>query len=263
MLPGQVVFSRRVYKERGASYQQIWNWNPADGVLKALTSSAQDHYRPECKGDSITFVSPEAYVPDAKLWSFDRKSGLERMIGPAPQLPDDEPAKTPANACDHVASAGGLDACAKAADLTLARAGKQVAHFHIQVNICLTQDGKTNGPCDTPIESLAWSHDRKWLIVEELGLETNSSAPQSDYYLVNAASLKLIKAVSAFEMVWLPERDQMVYVTPMDLAPLPGAMRARNVWVQQLMLYDAATGKVSAITSGVSQNRNPALCSQT
>jgi len=31
---GEVIFSRRVYKVHGASYQQIWTWNPADGVLK-------------------------------------------------------------------------------------------------------------------------------------------------------------------------------------------------------------------------------------
>jgi hypothetical protein len=36
---GEVIFSRRVYKEHGASYQQIWIWNPADGGLKALTHS--------------------------------------------------------------------------------------------------------------------------------------------------------------------------------------------------------------------------------
>jgi hypothetical protein len=27
---GEVIFSRRVYKEHGATYQQIWTWNPAD-----------------------------------------------------------------------------------------------------------------------------------------------------------------------------------------------------------------------------------------
>jgi hypothetical protein len=33
LLSGQVVFSRRVYKEQGRSYQQIWNWNPADNSV--------------------------------------------------------------------------------------------------------------------------------------------------------------------------------------------------------------------------------------
>ena len=46
----QVIFSRRVYKEHGASYQQIWTWNPADGALKALTYSPRDHYHPTCDG---------------------------------------------------------------------------------------------------------------------------------------------------------------------------------------------------------------------
>jgi hypothetical protein len=124
-LPAQVVFSRRVYKERGASYQQIWNWNPADGALKALTSSARDHYRPVCKGDAITFVSPEAFAPEAKLWSFDRKSGLERVTGPAPQLPDEEQANAPAKSCDHFASSAGMDACAKEEDLTLRARGRR------------------------------------------------------------------------------------------------------------------------------------------
>jgi hypothetical protein len=33
---GEVIFSRRVYKEHGASYQQIWTWNPADGGQRAV-----------------------------------------------------------------------------------------------------------------------------------------------------------------------------------------------------------------------------------
>src|SRR5580658_5559396 len=85
-LSGQVVFSRRVYKEQGPSYQQIWTWNPSNGVLKALTYSPRDHYLPVCTSGAITFVSPEPWQAAAKLWSFDPASGKERVIGP-PLIP--------------------------------------------------------------------------------------------------------------------------------------------------------------------------------
>jgi hypothetical protein len=53
----QVVFSWRVYKERGPSFQQIWSWNPVSGALRALTQSPRDHLRPKCDNGKITFVS--------------------------------------------------------------------------------------------------------------------------------------------------------------------------------------------------------------
>jgi hypothetical protein len=98
-LAGQVVFSRRVYKERGASYQQIWAWNPASGSLKALTHSPRNHYLPACTGGKITFVSPEKWAENSKLWSFDPASGEERVIGPAP-AEKGHPEASPKNGCD-------------------------------------------------------------------------------------------------------------------------------------------------------------------
>jgi hypothetical protein len=73
-LYGQVVFSRRVYKEQGQSYQQIWNWNPADNNLRQLTDSPRDHYLPSCSGSSISFISPAPWQENAKEWIFDRGS---------------------------------------------------------------------------------------------------------------------------------------------------------------------------------------------
>src|ERR1700728_2756468 len=77
---GEVIFSRRIYKEQGASYQQIWTWNPADGVLKELTRSPRDHYHPACDGRIIKFTSPSRGVPDnATLWSLNPATGEERI----------------------------------------------------------------------------------------------------------------------------------------------------------------------------------------
>jgi hypothetical protein len=109
--------------------------------------------------------------------------------------------------------------------------------------------------------SLEWSPDGKWLLVNELGLDTSSTAPQSDDYVVNAATMKLSKAASASEILWLPGSDQLLYTTPRDTAPLAGARRERDVWAQQLMLFDPANGKRISITSGVTNNLNASLCS--
>jgi hypothetical protein len=57
-----------------------------------------------------------------------------------------------------------------------------------------------------------------------------------------------------------PGRDQIVYVTPQDLAPLPGGHRKRNVWVQQLMFFDPVKGIPTAITSGLTNNVDPSWC---
>jgi hypothetical protein len=262
-LYGQIVFSRRVYKERGPSYQQIWTWNPADGALKALTQSPRDHYLPACtRGGAITFVSPGKWEANAKLWSFDPASGEERAIGPAPMPPDRE--TTSKKECSVSAKTGSLEACGKDENLSVSRAGKAIGHFEIQTNKCQIDSRGTIGKCDTPILSLLWSPDTKWLLVGELGLETNSTAPQFDYYVVETAAMKLTKVASAsqYDILWLPGGDELLYTTMRDTAPLPGAGRERNVWVQQLIVFDPATGKSKAITSGVTNNLDASWCSR-
>jgi len=119
-LSGQVVFSRRVYKEQGASYQQIWSWNPANGALKALTHSPRNHYLPTCTGAKITFVSPEKWADNSKLWSFDPLNGEERVVSNEPEPPS-RPQASPKNACDWSAKAGVLEACGTEEDLSLSR----------------------------------------------------------------------------------------------------------------------------------------------
>lgn len=263
-LSGQVIFSRRIYKEHGPSYQQIWTWNPANGALKALTQSPRNHYLPACRSGRITFVSPEKYADVAKLWSFDPASGEERIIGRAP-APPNPPEALSKNGCVWSAKAGTLEACSKnGEDLFLSRAAKTIGHFHIQVNECSGERGGTHGPCATPILTLEWLAEGKWLLVGELGLDTSSTAPQFDYYVVDPTTMKLQKVASAeqYSMIWLPGRDELFYITPVDMAALPGAPRKRSVWVQQLMLFDPATGANKAITSGITNNLDASLCSQ-
>ena len=60
-----------------------------------------------------------------------------------------------------------------------------------------------------------------------------------------------------------PGRDQIVYLTPQDVVPLPGGPRKRNVWVQQLMSFDPVKGVPTAITSGLANNVDPSWCEST
>jgi hypothetical protein len=252
-LTAQVVFSRRVYKEQGRTYQQIWNWNPADNSLRQLTDSPRDHYLPSCSGSSIHFVSPEPWQQEAKEWIFDRNARSERLIGPAP-LDADGAVGLGDERCNVVARAGPLEACGKAGELTVSRGGKQVGRLRVSPG-----PSATGG--DFPIESLAWSPSGKWLLVATRGIDTNSTSPQYDFWVLEAASMKPTKAGSGNSEAWLPEHDVFFYTAPRDLAPLGGgSRRPHGVWVEHLMTFDPASAKTTAITSGVTNNLQPSVC---
>jgi hypothetical protein len=256
---GGVIFSRRIYKEHGASYQQIWTWNPADGLLKALTDSPRDHYNPICEGRIIKFTSPSPDVTDdVRLWSLNPSTGEESVAGPALESKGKLNSRT--RGCDQFAKWGEIEACGTEETLVVSRSGKQIGRFQIQVSTCPIDNHGTIGKCETPIRSLDWTEDGKWLLIGEEGLNDGSGQRQDDYYLVNLATMKLSTVASAYTAFWLPGRDQIVYVTPQDLSPLEGGHRKRNVWVQQLMFFDPVKGVPTAITSGLTNNVDPSWC---
>jgi hypothetical protein len=256
---GEVIFSRRVYNERGASYQEIWTWNPADGVLKALTHYPRDHYHPNCDGRIIQFTSPSPDVTEGvRLWSLNPATGEERVIGRAPE-PKEEPGSR-TRGCDQFAKHGDLEACGNEEILVVSRTGRQIGRFQIEVDTCPIDNHGTIGKCETPIRFLEWTEDGKWLLIGEEGLNDGSGQRQDDYYLVNLATLKLSTVASAETAFWLPGRNQIVYVTPQGLASLPGANRKRGVWVRQLMFFDPVKGTSTAITSGLGNNVDPSWC---
>jgi WD40 repeat protein len=243
-LQGEVVFSRRVYRERGASYQQIWSWNPADESLQQLTDSPRNHFQPVCAGRRIVFVSPEA-KESARLWSFDRDTHTERVIGPVPH--EGQESNGPVPGCQVSAVANPLEACGNGSDVSVSRGGKQIGRFHISADTL-------------PIRLLAWSPSGRWLLVGTIGADTNSTSPQSDFYLLEIEKMKLTASGSGNDEAWIPGRDDFIYTAPRELASLTGARRPRSVWVQHLMVYSAASGQVTAITSGITNNRQPSVC---
>jgi hypothetical protein len=241
----QVIFSRRVYQEAGRSYQQLWNWNPADNALRQLTDSPRDHLQPGCSGNRIRFVAPEEWPAQGKLWSFDPVSRKETLLGPLPPESDLKARALPN--CDLSAVRGSLHACAKHGELSISRGGVELGRL-------------AAGTENLPIESLSWSPSGKWLLIGTLGVDTNSTSPQSDLSVLAVPSMKLVKAASGNAAAWLPSRDRFFYTTPRDMANLPGARRPRNVWVEQLMLFDPESGTSTAITTGLSNNVQPIVC---
>src|SRR5260370_14475211 len=198
-LSGQVVFSRRVYKESGTAYQQIWNWNPSDNSLKQLTDSPRHHFLPSCSGQRILFVSPEESQANAKLRSCDRNTKEERMVGPVPPEAHQKPAGV--KGCDVSAVAWTVQACATRSELSISRGGKQTGSVRISNDYC-------------PIQFLDWSPSGKWLLVGTLGTDTNSTSPQSDLFVLDPVAIKLTKAGSGNAATWLPDRDAVFYTPP-------------------------------------------------
>src|SRR5262249_23759912 len=144
----------------------IWTWNPADGVLKELSHSPRDHYSPTCEDGIVKFVSPSwEFGINVRLWNLNPVTGEEKPVGPAPDPQGRPYSSTPK--CDQSARHGQLEACGKEETLVVSRSGRELGRFEIQINKCPIDSRGTIGKCETPIRSLAWSEDGKWLLIGE------------------------------------------------------------------------------------------------
>jgi hypothetical protein len=244
----QVLISRRVYQQNGPSYQQIWNYNPSDGALQPLTHSARAHYQPTCSsnGKAILFVSLEDGMPGAKRWSFNRATGVERVISSRPVVHPAAEENHGTADCLVSARAGDLLACAN---------GREVILFRNQAQIARARIAKQN----LRIGKLSWSPSREWLLVDTLGENSNSSSPQSDYYALDVLSRKVIPVGSGNSALWAPGKTAILYTTPRELTPLPISSR-HSVWVSHVVSFDPATKKTADITSGLTNDTDLSVC---
>ncbi|HEY1949043.1 MAG TPA: hypothetical protein VGG97_18695 [Bryobacteraceae bacterium] len=246
--PAQVLISRRVYKQNGPSYQQIWNYNPADGALQPLTHSAHTHSQPTCSsnGKTILFVSPADGLPGAKRWSFNRATGVERVIS-------NQRVIHPAAEENH-----GTAECpvsARARDLLACASGREVILFRNQAQITRARVAKQN----LRIEKLSWSPSREWLLVGTLGENSNSSSPQSDYYALDVLSRKVLPIGSGNSGLWIPGKTAVLYTTPRELMPLPAPSK-HSVWISHVVSFDPTTKKTADITSGLTNDTDLSVC---
>jgi hypothetical protein len=243
----QVLISRRVYQEHGPSYQQIWNYNPANGALQPLTHSARNHFKPTCSSKATIFFVSSQLDAAPQTWSFSRSSGAERLVSKK-ALPDSRTETPSANsACSASARAGDLLACAQGREVVFMRNQAQIARVRVAKH-------------DLRIGRLTWSPSRQWLLVDASGQNSNSSSPQSDYYAVDVVSRKTIPAGSGNSAVWVPGKTAILYTTPRELSPL-SSVSGHSVWVSHVVSFDPTTKQTVDITSGLTNDTDLAACS--
>jgi Tol biopolymer transport system component len=360
-LQGQVIFSRRVYAERGRSYQQIWRWDAATGGLKPLTRSPRDHNQLSCSRDGKRILSVSENGSADSVWSLDLATGAEHQLwqtsgaisadlvgiahdgaplvdkgwianrsivtalfrgGPHPfQFPGDnqESALSPdgkrlarfvePTPDSDIGPAVVTDAISGRALVSLGKCGEPVwshdgAHLACTSGFLIdSATGKSRvpiGKCNMPrwssndarvacfsepdvfivnagtgreiervplpalagahfAQEFVWSPDGGRLLLGIVGASSNSTAPYSDYAVLDVARKAWILAGSGNHASWVPGRDAIVYSTPRDLIPLPSSEKLQ-VWSAQLAVYDLAARKQTLLTSGITNNEEPTVC---
>jgi hypothetical protein len=78
-----VIFSRRVYADRGRTYQQIWTLDTRTRQMVQLTHTERRHDLPVCSPDAkrIWFVSGAfGNIDETELWRLDRRTHAETLV---------------------------------------------------------------------------------------------------------------------------------------------------------------------------------------
>jgi Tol biopolymer transport system component len=166
--------------------------------------------------------------------------------------------KVPLSECDSVrhlswSPDGARLACTAGRDVLVLDAGT----LSVKDRIPFPEHDSLGQPYLTAPEHPAWSPDGRTLLVGTYG--GSSTVPQLDYFLVDVTVKTWTRAMTGHDAVWLPHRNAIIYTTPRDLVPL-GASQRPAVWSEQLALFDVATLKERRLTSGLSNNVQPALC---
>jgi hypothetical protein len=80
----QVVFSHRVYRAQGRSYQQLWMWSADAGTLRQISHGERDHLFPNCEADGRHVIfedwAPSDKGLSATRWRLDRVTGVEQLL---------------------------------------------------------------------------------------------------------------------------------------------------------------------------------------
>jgi hypothetical protein len=105
-----------------------------------------------------------------------------------------------------------------------------------------------------------WSPDGETVLVGNYGENGGSSTGEQDYFLLDVTTRKWMRGFTGVDAIWLTPR-MIVYITPRDLVPLrPGG--AHSVWTAHLSAFDSVSGRTQSITSGLSNDLTPVVCSR-
>src|SRR5207244_5162431 len=188
----QIVFSRRVYATQGKSFQQLWIWSADDGMLKPLTHTGRDHYRPSCSADGaqLFFESPEFPAPRHR-WRLDRTTGSEQPVDDFSSSAD---ARVPL--CDDRTLSRSPDGSRIAC---VAKGDEEIVIVDVrslqEIERVPFRQRFSNGEPYPPwsLES-TWSPDGHQLLVGTYGENGSSTSPQLDYFVLNLATQQWTRA---------------------------------------------------------------------
>ena len=111
---------------------------------------------------------------------------------------------------------------------------------------------------DAPSQDIIWSPDGKSLLVGLYGENGGAGDPQSDYFQLNLAARTWTLELTARVLLWLqPER--VLYLRPYGTSPL-APESPHSVWTSELAVYDLASHKDMALTSGLVLNDDLSTC---
>jgi Tol biopolymer transport system component len=111
---------------------------------------------------------------------------------------------------------------------------------------------------DAPSQDIVWSPDGKSLLVGLYGENGGAGDPQNDYFLLNPATRTWRPELTARQLLWL-QSDKVLYLHPFRTTPLAPAS-SHSVWTSQLAVYDLASHKDTALTSGFVLNDDLSTC---
>lgn len=111
---------------------------------------------------------------------------------------------------------------------------------------------------DWPHQDIVWSPDGESLLVGIYGENAGSGDPQNDYFRLNPTTGTLTPSLTARHLLWL-QGGTVLYLRPFKTTPLAPGSR-HTVWTSQLAVYDLASHKDTALTSGLTLNDDLASC---
>ena len=222
-----------------------------------------DHNNPVCSPDGMQIFFDAG--SDGSRWRFDRKSGVEQPMRDEAQrreIAASDTAKLQAPGCDERTWAVSADGSRAACTAN----GEEVVIVNLSTRneidrIPFDQRYSTGEPYPRwPLQS-TWSPDGHMLLVGLYGEGSNSTVRKSDFFLLDLATKTWTRAMSGNHAVWLPDGETIVYETPREMVPLPPSGKHR-VWSVHLARFDVGKHTQARLTSGVTNNVQPTVCSR-